>query len=215
MINREKRIVLKSKSLVIISRNTDDMQELIDNEKDEHLKEAYQGMQDTMKEHSGKEMWYCCWKIIKKEDNVLVGGIGLFGEPNENFEVEIGYGINSEFEGNGYTTEAVKTLVTWIFAQKNVIYIQAKTERDNLKSCRVLEKNAFKKVNENNELLTYELVKPKSNYTYIYLSCGLSIGLVFGISFDNLAIGMCIGMGLGFMVGMMLDKEEEKMRRHI
>ena len=57
--------------------------------------------------------------------------------------VEIGYGINSEFEGQGLMTEAVTAVVKWASIQKGVKQIEAETDENNIASKRVLEKSGF------------------------------------------------------------------------
>ena len=83
------------------------------------------------------------------------------GAANEKHEVEIGYGIDEDFQNNGYATEAVKALCEWAFSG-NVYYIQAQTEPDNEPSKKVLTKCDFKQMRVKNENLLFELEKPAS-----------------------------------------------------
>ena len=62
---------------------------------------------------------------------------------SENGVVEIGYGINAEYENKGYTTEAVKAVAKWASTQDNVKQIEAEAEESNIASIRVLEKCNF------------------------------------------------------------------------
>src|SRR5664279_6134277 len=42
------------------------------------------------------------WTVILKEENKMVGDLCFVGEPNENGEIEIGYGTYDEFKKKGY-----------------------------------------------------------------------------------------------------------------
>ncbi|HBJ01360.1 MAG TPA: N-acetyltransferase, partial [Lysinibacillus sp.] len=44
------------------------------------------------------------------------------------------------FQGRGYMTETIITMIHWLHHQPNVQYIIADTEKDNFASHRVLEK---------------------------------------------------------------------------
>lgn len=56
---------------------------------------------------------------------------------------QIGYGIQPEYEGKGYTTEAVNALVCWASSQQGVVRIDAETGYDNIASQKVLLKAEF------------------------------------------------------------------------
>jgi len=72
--------------------------------------------------------------------------------PNENGEVEIGYGLGKEFEHNGYMTEAVKAMCEWALKQNCVINVIAETELEGLASQKILERCGFKKDKEGETL---------------------------------------------------------------
>jgi hypothetical protein len=89
-------------------------------------------------------LFYTMWLVIEKNSNTIVGGICFHGEPDENKEVEIGYGIDEPFQNRGYMSETIAGLTHWITDYKKVKVIKAETECDNISSIRVLEKNGFK-----------------------------------------------------------------------
>ena len=82
------------------------------------------------------------WFIVRKADRVVMGEIAFTGVPDERREVEIGYGLNPEFEGEGYMTEAVTTLCEWALSQKEISYVIAETE-NNPKSENILKRTGF------------------------------------------------------------------------
>ena len=88
-------------------------------------------------------IYHSFWWIIRKDDGNVVGSCGFKNVPNENCEVEIGYGLGKEFEGFGFMTEAVEALCSWGLKQNKVRYIIAETEKDNPKSENVLKRVGF------------------------------------------------------------------------
>ena len=67
----------------------------------------------------------------------LLGPIELTDDP------EIGYGLLPEFQHRGYATEAVATLVAWIFEHPHIRSVNAQTFPDHHPSLRVLERSGF------------------------------------------------------------------------
>ena len=88
------------------------------------------------------------WTIILKEENRMVGDLCFVGEPNDEGEVEIGYGTYEEFRKRGFMTEAVGAMVKWAEKQPNIRSIIASTEKSNIDSFSILERNNFIKYAE-------------------------------------------------------------------
>lgn len=93
-------------------------------------------------------MYHTFWFIIRKEDRICIGSSDFKDVPNENGEIEIGYGITKPFEHKGYMTECVQAMCTWGLNQKNIKSIIAETECDNIPSQNVLKRCSFKKYKE-------------------------------------------------------------------
>ncbi|AYC28411.1 GNAT family N-acetyltransferase [Paenisporosarcina cavernae] len=51
--------------------------------------------------------------IILKRTNTIIGDMGFKGGPNDAGEMNLGYSIVPEYEGNGYATEMGKALCNW------------------------------------------------------------------------------------------------------
>jgi ribosomal-protein-alanine N-acetyltransferase len=67
--------------------------------------------------------------------------VGFKGSPDGQGEVEIGYGIAPAYQGQGYTTEAVRALIAWAFnAPECASIIAAFVDSTNIASIRILEK---------------------------------------------------------------------------
>ncbi len=88
---------------------------------------------------------YWNYNLIDINKRLVVGDICCKTEPNEENEIEIGYGINSDQQRRGYATEAVSTLISYIFNTTDVISVKAESNVENFSSIRVLEKCGFEK----------------------------------------------------------------------
>jgi len=218
---------LKTKRLRIVPLNIEQMALLCESQEnlnavlglatnhagqDEHLQAAYNEMYKNCQQHEKDYLWYTNWQIILKEENKSIGSVGFLGAANKKHEMEIGYGINDEYQSKGYATEAVKALCEWAFSQ-NVYYIQAQTEPDNEPSKKVLIKCGFKQLEAQNENLLFELEKPASAWMSIYMCLGMSVGMCFGVSSDNIAIGIGMGMAIGVALGLALDADDKNKRK--
>jgi RimJ/RimL family protein N-acetyltransferase len=91
-------------------------------------------------EHTGWFGWYGLW--CHETGAELVAGAGFKGPPSQG-TVEIGYSVLPGFQGRGFATEMVGTLVRWAFAQPGVQRIIAETMPDNTPSLRLLGKLGF------------------------------------------------------------------------
>lgn len=89
-------------------------------------------------------VWHSFFFLIRKEDRVIVGSADFKDIPNENGEVEIGYGLGKEFEHNGYMTEAAKAMCDWALKQNGGKSVIAETELENFASQNILERCGFK-----------------------------------------------------------------------
>ena len=108
---------------------------------------------DTTKNY----LYSTLWTLIEKTGNKMVGELCMMGEPNENGEIEIGYGTYEQFQNNGYMTEAVGGLIEWAAKQPEVRYINACTGKKNIASFSVLIKNKFAKVGKKESLILWQL----------------------------------------------------------
>ncbi len=83
--------------------------------------------------------------IIVKDGKKIIGSCDFKAPPNEQGEVEIGYGIHADFQNRGYMTESVIGMVKWAFTQNNIVSVTAETESGNIASEIVLTKAGFER----------------------------------------------------------------------
>lgn len=136
-------IKIETSRLVIHLSNDSEMRTIIQKEKDEEIKFAYMEMLENCRRYPNKRKWYALWLIaLKDNDNIFVGSMSFKGL-SVNGCIEIGYGIESKYQGNGYASEAVTALTQWAVSNPEVTSIEAETESDNVASQRVLIKSGF------------------------------------------------------------------------
>jgi len=116
------------------------------------LKEALeQSIIPSLKDESKNYLFSTLWTVIDKNENRSVADVCFQGEPNELGEIEIGYGTYEQHQGKGYMTEAVQGMINWAAKQSKVKAVIASTDKTNVASYTILEKNAFIKVSESEE----------------------------------------------------------------
>lgn len=103
-------------------------------------------------------MWYMLKQIVLVTENKIIGGICFKGAPNENCEVEIGYGLDDKsYWNNGYMTEAINEILKWALSQYGISVVIAETDKENISSQRVLEKVIMIKYKETSKELWWRI----------------------------------------------------------
>lgn len=210
----KKEIKLKTKRMLLMPMGVEELEERI-RKSDEELRQAYSEMLHGAVEHPWEELWYLPWKMVGKSDGAFLGDLCFKGGPVKG-AVEIGYGMQPEYEGKGLMTEAVKALTEWAFMQENVYIVEAETEAENRASQKVLEKNSFKPTGQQGkEGPRFAKEKPKTSWGAVYMLFGMSIGMSLGSISGQTSIGMLLGIGGGFAIGTSLDNLEKQRREKV
>ena len=135
--------MIATERMKIYPISIDEMKEIVEKEKNEILKIAYNEMLEGCLKYPDNYIWYTLWFMeLKNSNNEIVGTLSFKGI-DDNGIVEIGYGINDGYENKGYMTEAVQAIAKWASIQPNVKQIEAEAEEINVASIRVLEKSNF------------------------------------------------------------------------
>ena len=79
--------------------------------------------------------------IVLKENDRIIGSIDYKYVPREGL-TEVGYGLNPNYEGHGYMTEALGAFLDF-GKDLGIEIVRADTRPDNIKSQRVLKKCGF------------------------------------------------------------------------
>lgn len=122
------------------------------------LKEALeQSIMPNLKDAKKNYLFSTLWTVINRNENRAVADVCFQGEPNEEGEIEIGYGTYEQHQGKGYMTEALQGMIDWASKQNNIKAVIASTDKINIASYTILEKNAFIKVGETSEQFNWRL----------------------------------------------------------
>lgn len=130
--------MLETKRMILYPISDEEMQQLIDNESDPGMKQAYSEMLEGCKINHEKRIWNAIWFMQLKDAAKTIVGDFAFKGLGEDGMIEIGYGLREGFCGNGYMTEAVKAVTEWALTQEGVLRAEAETDDDNEASKRVL-----------------------------------------------------------------------------
>lgn len=137
-----KKPCVKTKRMMIQPMSDEEIEKLIETTESDELSSAYREMLAGCKRDPESRIWYAPWKMTLKKDDTYIGDIDFKG-PAVNNAVEIGYGVQPDQEGKGYTTEAVQAMTEWAFGNADVVFIEAETEPENGASQHILEKCGF------------------------------------------------------------------------
>ncbi len=90
------------------------------------------------------DAWYQ-FVIIKKENNELIGDIGIHFLDTDKKQVEIGCTLDKNQHGKGYATEALKETMNYLFNKLNKRRIIGSIDPKNIKSIELVERLGFRK----------------------------------------------------------------------
>ncbi len=109
-----------------------------------HLLDVFHKQLASLKNQKQSMLWYTLWVIILKEKQTIIGSLCFKNKPSPKGMVEIGYGLNRRFEGQGFMTNALKAIISWTFTQAQITGIVAETDQSNVASQKVLQKCGFR-----------------------------------------------------------------------
>jgi RimJ/RimL family protein N-acetyltransferase len=78
--------------------------------------------------------------VVIRDQNRLIGGCGIYESSIQSREGWIGYCLNRQFWGQGYATEAARSLLEFGFTRLNLHRIFAICDTENTASAHVMEK---------------------------------------------------------------------------
>jgi ribosomal-protein-alanine N-acetyltransferase len=88
--------------------------------------------------------------VFLKNSGEFIGAVNWVIRPDENFSqnthrAEIGYHLRPEYWGKGYISEAVKSVIHYIFTKTKIDRLEAKVTPENTRSSNVLLRAGFTK----------------------------------------------------------------------
>jgi RimJ/RimL family protein N-acetyltransferase len=85
------------------------------------------------------------WAIVLREQDRLIGAIGMRNWTLEHARAEVGYVLSREYWGKGFASEALKVVLAFGFSRMGLNRIEAKCVPENKGSIRVLEKSGMRR----------------------------------------------------------------------
>jgi [ribosomal protein S5]-alanine N-acetyltransferase len=83
------------------------------------------------------------WAIAIKGKEKLIGTIALWNFDLQQNKAELGYELLTEYQGQGYMQEALRTVIGYAFKQLGLSSIEGWTHPDNISSSKLLGKLGF------------------------------------------------------------------------
>ena len=101
-------------------------------------------IQASLDNHKKDEDWFwCAPRLFYSVSKSVLVGSGVFISTLNKNEIEIGYGVISPFEGQGFATAGVGCLIKEAATDGKIEAVLAQTSIENIASAHVLEKNSF------------------------------------------------------------------------
>lgn len=108
----------------------------------ESIEETKNLIKMWMKENKDVEKYH--WIMELKENNTVVGTLGLMGVDNKNENCEIGYCIRKDYWNKGITTEVAKRVLEYALNEVGFTRITGRHMIENPASGKVMEKCGLK-----------------------------------------------------------------------
>lgn len=95
-----------------------------------------------VKEDPATNKWFVRF-IVLRASQEIIGSTSFHGVPDDAGMMEIGIGIEEQFWGQGYATEALKGMWLWVCTQPSVKTLRYTVSPTNTASIKVIEKFGF------------------------------------------------------------------------
>lgn len=150
--------VIETKNLILRRMGLNDIQDIFQMRKDPRMHEYTDTKMDKTPEDTKAyiekmnkgvdENKWIIWAIEHKQSKKVIGSISIWNINLEQRSGELGYGIIPDYQGKGLMKEALLSGVDYGFNVMNLLALDAYTEENNTKSCKLLENCKFVKVNK-------------------------------------------------------------------
>ena len=138
---------INTKNLTLVPNTLEDVQALVDGmSTDQRAQLSADWL--TRVYAATADPWTLGYTLVHRATEAVVGTCGFKGPPTADRTVEIAYGVEPDFQGRGYATEAAEALTAYAFNSGEVRVVQAHTFLDAIASTRVLTKCGFRRLGE-------------------------------------------------------------------
>jgi [ribosomal protein S5]-alanine N-acetyltransferase len=97
------------------------------------------------------------WAITLSDNDKLIGTICLFDFSDDNVKAEIGYELLPNFQGKGIMQEAAKKIIDYAIKHMGLQCLEAYTHIENQSSTKLLEKNNFKQMSVEGDIMMFKM----------------------------------------------------------
>jgi len=146
---------------LFLLRSNEDVVKYVDKLKDKTEKESLLFLNKINKGVFDKKWFY--WGIYLKTKNKLIGTVCLWQFNKNRTEAEIGFELHPNFQGKGYMSEAINSILNFAFNHLKLNKVIGYTHSKNKRSIQLLKKYHFKLTNTNKENDIYTLTKSQFN----------------------------------------------------
>lgn len=136
-----RKLVAADAAEIFCLRSDEEVNRFLDRPKSITLDDAKAFIDKITTVVANGESYY--WAITLKDINILIGTICLWHVEPEKQRAEIGYELQTAWQGMGLMQEAVKTVMEYAFEVLNLKILIACSSADNEKSRRLLERCGF------------------------------------------------------------------------
>lgn len=138
---------IETTSLTLVLQTPDEVRALIDGMAPHVRAELSPDWLARVEAATSPDPWTHGFALVQRAGHVVVGHAGFKGPPAGGM-VEIAYGVDPQYQGRGYATEAAKALAAYAFRSGQVRIVRAHTRADATASTRVLTKCGFRRLGE-------------------------------------------------------------------
>ena len=162
--------------------------------------------EDTGKPH----VWEYPVAIHRKKSGNRIGTYRFSGEPHLGI-VELFLDMEEGFANLGWYAEAVLRATSKAFSEKSVYYVRVSVPPEDSR-IPMLEACGFQLVRGDEDSVLYQMDRPNTMWTGLFLCLGISIGATVSLLMNNRLIFLAVGFVLGLALGAFLDIREQKFR---
>lgn len=91
--------------------------------------------------------WFVRW-MVSKESRQIIGSTSFHGAPDERGMIEIGLGVCSKFQRQGFASEALAGMWGWVCTQEGVNILRYTVSASNIASIALVNKFGFNHVGQ-------------------------------------------------------------------
>lgn len=100
-----------------------------------------------VKQDPSLNKWFVRWAVLRSTQ-VIIGSTSFHGAPDENGMIEIGLGVESEYQRQGFGKEILQGMWGWVAAEPGVEILRYTVSPTNVSSIALVNSFGFKFVGE-------------------------------------------------------------------